>query len=52
MKFTTIVCVQYGYTVMHESILWSDVTSLSVMLDRDTARYFDRLPLIVSTSTK
>ena len=39
---------QYGYTVMHESIMWSDSTSLSVMLDQSTAQHFERLLLIVS----
>ena len=33
---------------MHESILWSDATSLAVMLRQDTAQSFEKLLLVVS----
>ena len=45
------IIVQYGFSVLHESIMWSDVTSLCVMLEQSTAHYFERLLLIVSRIT-
>jgi hypothetical protein len=38
----------YGFTVLHESIMWGDVTSLCVMLEQSTAQYFNRVLLIGS----
>ena len=41
--------LQYGYTVMHESILWCDVNSLTAMLSQETAHFFQKLFFIVSS---
>ncbi|CAI8048199.1 5'-3' exonuclease PLD3 [Geodia barretti] len=38
----------YGFTVLHESIMWGDVTSLCIMLEQSTAQYFKRILLIGS----